>query len=302
MCGYAVSLDISFVVSNTVTVPELPEVEVIRRELHAAGLSDRMIVAARVAWPRTVGGDVAGHRRAIAGRRVRRLERRGKYIVIGLSGGDALIVHLRMSGRLLLANAARPPSGYERVVWSLDDGRELRLHDPRKFARAVLFPDPDALPEIALNHPLHGLGLEPLGDQCTPARLYQGLVSRRRQLKPLLLDQRALVAGVGNIYADEALWRAGLHPQRKSNLVSRSESDALHSAIRAALTQGIKNFGVNLGHGPSHFNPFSAAARNQEQLAVYGRAGQPCQRCGHPLERIRVSQRSTYFCSICQPS
>ena len=271
-------------------MPELPEVETVVRDLRACSLAGRSIVSARVAWNRSVAEPSAPFFcRQIRGLSIRGLRRRGKYAVVELSGGFFLLVHLRMTGRLRVESG--PVSDpHARAILCLDDGRSIVFSDPRKFGRIRLTRNPAQT--------LDRLGPEPL--EIPPADFARRLVARSRSLKPLLLDQ-SFLAGVGNIYADEALWTARLHPLRKSNSLSPSESSALLQALRAVLRRGIRNLGTSLGTGKTNFRlPRGETGRNREHLRAYGRTNLPCPRCGNPIRRVLVAQRSTHLCGSCQ--
>ena len=272
-------------------MPELPEVETVVRELRKAGLVGRRIVRAQVFWPRTVAAPAPERfARDIRGREIRRFSRRGKFIVAELAGDRALLVHLRMSGHLDVRPAGTRPRRHDRVVWTLDDGRRIHFEDTRKFGRVWLVRDPAAV--------LGDLGPEPLAISTTD--FAAGLAVRARRLKPLLLDQTFL-AGVGNIYSDEALWAARLHPRRRSDALTGAQAAELLRAIQAVLRKGIRNLGTTFGAGITHFVlPRGERGRNQEQLQAYGQTGAPCPRCGTPIRRILVGQRSTHFCPACQ--
>ena len=272
-------------------MPELPEVETVVRDLRAARLIGRRIVRARVFWNKTVAApDPAKFARDIRSRKILALSRRGKFIAAALSGDRTLLVHLRMSGHVDVAPAGSRPRRHDRVVWTLDDGRHLRFEDTRKFGRVWLVDDPAQV--------LGELGPEPLA--ISPAAFAAGLAARARLLKPLLLDQTFL-AGVGNIYSDEALWAARLHPRRRADALSSAQVAALLRAIQAVLRKGIRNLGTTFGAGKTHFVlPRGERGRNQEHLNAYGQTGAPCPRCGTPIRRILVGQRSTHFCPKCQ--
>ena len=275
-------------------MPELPEVETVVRDLIAAGLAGQRVVQARVLWKRSIAAPAPRRfAQEIQGLEIQTLSRRGKFIVAQLSKGFTLLVHLRMSGRLHVASPSAKTSSHThaRVIFLLSDGRELQFSDTRKFGRVWLVRDPSAV--------LGKLGPEPLALSTAG---FSALVSARsRLLKPLLLDQ-TLIAGVGNIYSDEALWAARLHPRRKSDSLSAQEAATLLQAIQQVLRRGIRNLGTTLGAGKTHFVlPRGGSGRNQEQLSAYGRTGSPCPRCGTKIQRILVGQRATHLCPACQP-
>jgi formamidopyrimidine-DNA glycosylase len=274
-------------------MPELPEVETVVRDLRAARLSGARIARADVQWPRSVAApSPPDFCSLIADLEILALSRRGKFIAIALSGGQTLLVHLRMTGRLLLIYPGDSPSPapHDRVVFHLRDGRRLCFRDPRKFGRLWLARNPAIL--------LGKLGPEPL--EIALAAFADRLAARSRRLKPLLLDQTFL-AGLGNIYVDEALWAARLHPLRLSDSLSPAEARALLRAIRSALQRGIRNLGTSLGHGQTNFQlPQGQRGRNREHLRAYGQTGRPCPRCQTPIRRILVAQRSTHLCPACQ--
>jgi formamidopyrimidine-DNA glycosylase len=276
-------------------MPELPEVETIRADL-AGRLIGRTITGGAFFWDRTAGrpeADPAGVLRGIHGRTIRAAERRGKFLALRLSGGAALVVHLRMTGRLRLQPAGTARAGSLRALFTLDDGSELHFEDQRKFGRIYFAEDEPALADV-----LRKLGPEPLDGGFTPETFREQLRGRRMQLKPLLLDQR-FVAGLGNIYVDEALFRARLHPLRRSDTLTDDEIARLHAAIGDALRQGIANRGTTLA---DYRDAWGTAGLNRERLLVFRRDGKPCPRCGTPIEKIRVGQRGTHFCPTCQPA
>jgi formamidopyrimidine-DNA glycosylase len=274
-------------------MPELPEIETIARDLIAAGIAGRTITGARVFWDRTIAEPaVPEFCRRIENRRIAGVVRRGKFLVFDFSGGGHLLMHLRMSGRLNLVVAEAQRLPHEHVIFAFADGSELRFHDTRKFGRIYLMEETERV--------LGRLGPEPLECGFTPMALFKGLRRRRRQVKPLLLDQ-AFVAGLGNIYTDEALWEAKIHPRRLSDSISRKEAEALHAAIRKVLRRGLKNLGTSLGTGKANFYSVGRRrGRNRDALQVFRRTGQPCPRCSAPVRRIIVGQRSTHICPRCQ--
>lgn len=272
-------------------MPELPEVETIVRGLRP-DLQGRVILTAEVDWPRTVATPtVETFRRRIAGQRIETVNRRGKYIILQLSGGDQLLIHLKMTGGLQVMSSDATSGKHVRAVFRLDDGRQLWFRDTRKFGRLHLTADPDTV--------VGELGPEPLADDFTLEAFAVLLRRRRGRLKPLLLNQR-FIAGLGNIYADEALFAAGLHPQRTADTLNDAEIAALYHAVRRVLCQGIENRGTTL-NDRSYRDATGEEGDNQAHLRVYGRAGQPCARCGASVQRIVLGGRSTHFCPQCQP-
>lgn len=271
-------------------MPELPEVETLARALRAT-LTGRSIVRAEVRWPRTVAEpDPETFRQRLAGRRILGVRRRGKWLLLDLEGEEWLLIHLRMSGRLAVERSDAPEDVHTRAVFCLDHGERLRFSDPRKFGRIVL----TACPEDWLSD----LGPEPLDPEFTPERMARMLEGRRVRLKPLLTDQRFL-AGLGNIYADEALWRSGLHPLRCADTLTPEEVARLHGAIREVLEEAIARRGTTLADR-RYVLPDGRPGEFAAHLAVYGREGASCPRCGAPIARTRVGGRSAHFCPRCQ--
>jgi formamidopyrimidine-DNA glycosylase len=275
-------------------MPELPEVETIARDLCRQGVPERTVVRVGVFWPRTIVGLSSDtFSRRLIGRRIETIGRRAKYLVFKLSGDLFLLVHLRMTGRfqLVAAQSSRAPG--VRLELDLDDGRALRFLDSRKFGRWWLTPDPGSI--------LDRLGPEPMDEGFTGGDFAVRLKRHHRQLKPLLLDQ-AFLAGVGNIYADESLWTAGLNPQRLAHTLTDGEAVSLYKAVRLVLRKGIRNCGTSLGRGrPNFLSVAGQAGRNQDSLQVFRRTGCPCPRCGTPIQRLVVAQRGTHICPACQP-
>lgn len=270
-------------------MPELPEVETVARGLRSL-LIGRAIVAASVGWPRTVAKPRAEEfAKGIVGRRVNSVDRRGKYVVIGLDRGY-LLVHLKMSGQLQVVRSGEPKDKHVHLVLDLDDGRQLRFRDVRKFGRVYLVRDPA---EVTA-----GLGPEPLANDFTLAEFRRLLAHRRGRLKPLLLNQHFL-AGLGNIYADEALFAAHLHPLRKADSLTPQEQARLYSAIRTVLKGAVEGRGTTLTDG-GYADARGETGTYQERLAVYGQGGNSCSRCQSSIERIVISGRSAHFCPRCQ--
>ena len=272
-------------------MPELPEVETVTRGLQAH-IVGRTITGVLVAWAKTVQAPaVADFIAGLVGRRVTGAGRRGKYILLQLDDGKRLSIHLRMTGRLFVEAAGAPLGPHTRVVWSLDDGNELHFVDPRKFGRVALLADDD----VAALHAR--LGPEPL-DGLTPALLGDKLRRRSSAIKTVLLDQ-TVVAGIGNIYADEALFRAGIHPQRPASSLSEQEIARLTDAARSVLSSAVERHGTTLSD--EQFRGLEGRmGENQGYLAVFRRTGEPCPTCGTPVGRIRLGGRSTHFCPHCQ--
>ncbi|MGC9336006.1 MAG: bifunctional DNA-formamidopyrimidine glycosylase/DNA-(apurinic or apyrimidinic site) lyase [Anaerolineae bacterium] len=272
-------------------MPELPEVETVVRGL-CAPLTGRTISRVSIRWPGSIGApDPDTFVQQLTGKMVTDIDRRGKWVVIKLSGEQTLLAHLRMTGQLVLESAKCPDDKYTRVILTFDNGQRLRFSDMRKFGRLILTEDVDAL--------LGDLGPEPLAEDFTVEHFKQMLAQRRGRIKSLLLNQRFL-AGLGNIYVNEALWRAGVHPLRAANSLSPAEVEALYGAIRCVLRAAIVEGGTTLENGNfRHVDGNSGDFANQ--LEVYGRACEPCPRCGTAVERIVVGQRSAFLCPCCQP-
>jgi len=263
-------------------MPELPEVETFVRGLAPA--VGRTIVSADVLDAR-----LAVSAENLVGARIAGIRRRGKYIEINLGDDRSLVIHLRMSGRLRI-ECRECEAKYARVILRLDDGQCVYFVDPRRLGTAELVEGELELP----------LGVEPLEPAFTTAVLSKLTSESRAPIKQLLLDQRK-VAGIGNIYAAEALWRAKLDPRRKANELSRAEIARLHKAIVGVLGEAIAQLGTTLGSSVSDYHPTATKTGSfQNRLAVYGREGEPCERCGEGIERVIQAGRSTCFCPACQ--
>jgi formamidopyrimidine-DNA glycosylase len=264
-------------------MPELPEVETERRRL-AVRLEGRRIVSATIDDARlTRPEEPAWIAARLAGERVEAVERRGKYLVVQLTGGQVLLVHLRMTGSFRYE-----PGSHERAVLELDDGTRVAYRDVRRFGTWLLLEPEDADTHLAIR-----LGPEPFGRRFTAAFLADRLAGRKAPVKAAILDQRT-VAGLGNIYADESLWHAGIHPLRPAGRLSDDEVTRLRRGIRRALRLGIRRQGADLGNGTY------AGGRMQHEFRVYGRGGEPCDRCGTPIEKTRAGGRGTWYCATCQ--
>jgi formamidopyrimidine-DNA glycosylase len=309
-------------------MPELPEVEYTARQLREAivGATIREIL---VFWQRTIGHpDLPDFQAEVADREILNVRRRGKYLILDLSGELILTIHRRMTGNLLLlsprweidtsvktsdpltwnikgpsfqipagADASYPSPVYRpsdllycRVCFNLADGRRLLFTDPRKFGRIELWPR--ELEQEALK----SLGTEPLSEDFTPETLAQSLTGRKGPIKQVLLNQE-VIAGLGNIYADEALYYASIHPLRRANSLAPTEVQLLHEGIVSVLTLGIEHGGTSFSE---YRDLWGEAGDNYNHVLVYHQQGKPCKRCGTPIERIVVAQRSTHFCPHCQ--
>jgi formamidopyrimidine-DNA glycosylase len=273
-------------------VPELPEVETVRRDLDGRLRAHRVMV---VKWldPRMVRGRTGAEAivTRLAGQTTRGVGRRGKFLLWRFQSGDCLILHLGMSGRIqagVSPGEARVP--HTHLVVRLDDGTELRLSDPRRFGRVEMVPRGQRQPLA--------LGPEPLSRTFTANRLQTLLAGRRAPVKGLLLDQRIL-AGVGNIYADEALFQAGIHPARPGGSLLPREVGRLHRALRRVLRAGLLHRGTTFR---SFQDGFGEPGGHAPHLKAYGRRGEPCRRCGTAMSSSVVAGRTSYFCPACQPS
>jgi formamidopyrimidine-DNA glycosylase len=278
-------------------LPELPEVEVVRRALERE-VAGREVTSVAVTGARTVRrqppetlvGRLRGATLGPAGRL-------GKFLLVPLDdGAETLVVHLRMSGRLLLTAPDRPLARHTHAVLGLSDGRELRFVDPRTFGELFVVESPAGLGRpAALAH----LGPDPLSTGWSAAALGRALAGRRGRLKLLLMDQR-FVAGIGNIYSDEALFEARLRYDRPAGSLSGDEVTRLHRAVRTTLREAVRHRGSSL-RDAQYVDLFGTPGRYQLRHRVYGREGEPCPDCGGPVGRTRLAGRSTFFCETCQP-
>ena len=273
-------------------MPELPEVETVRTALEPRLLGRRFeaveILDSRLTRP-VEPAEVAAE---LTGERVAALDRRGKYLVVRFESGLALLIHLRMTGNLVHSrNGTADAESHVRAVVRLDDGSDVIYRDVRRFGTWLVLREDELEVYVAAR-----LGLEPLGPLFSARGLAERLTGRRAPVKAALLDQRTL-AGVGNIYADEALWRARIDPRRPAGELDQREIRALHRGIRRALEAGIARQGATLRN---YRTPDGASGRMQHEFKVYGRAGEPCPRCAAPIEKTRLGGRSTWFCPACQ--
>ena len=274
-------------------MPELAEVETIRRDV------DRLYVGRRITSVSATGirsvrrhpieGEFAAR---ITGRKVIASARRGKYLLVPLDDGQALVAHMGMSGQLLTTDSDAPLAKHTHVRLSFDDGPDLRFVDPRTFGQMwVSTFDGETVPELA------HLGFDPLDDPAA-ARKVAELVARPTKLKPLLMDQSRIV-GIGNMYADEILFAARLRPDRPAASLSAAEARQLHRSMVSVLTSAIKYRGSSLAD-EQYRDLFGRIGEYQKRHKVYDRAGRPCSRCGAPVERLRWGGRSSFFCAECQ--
>ncbi len=278
-------------------MPELPEVETVAGDLRGQ-ITGRRFGEAHILWARTLAAPAESELEArLAGRQVVDVGRRGKYILVHLDDGQTLIVHLRMTGRLAVVPADSPllDDKHLRAWFALAplgsaSGDALTFTDSRKFGRIWLV---NSVDEVTGK-----LGPEPLAWDLSPEDFAARICKRKVAIKALLLDQTA-VAGVGNIYADEALHRAGIHPLRKSSTLTDEELGRLYASLREVLNEAIDKRGTLLR---DYRTPYGEDGYFQNHLRVYGKYGKACPACGGPIERIRVTQRSTHFCPVCQPA
>jgi formamidopyrimidine-DNA glycosylase len=273
-------------------VPELPEVESVRAQLEPV-LTGRRFERVEIDDPRLVRpyepAEVAAE---LTGERVAAVERRGKYLIVRFESDRVLLIHLRMTGSLRHSRTDLHEDPHRRAVVRLDDGSDVAYRDVRRFGTWLVLEPGELEPYLSTR-----VGEEPLDALFTAARLGERLAKRRAPIKAALLDQRTL-AGLGNIYVDEALWRARIHPLRPAESLDRKELRRLHKGIRAALEAGIARQGSTLR---DYRLPDGGSGSMQDEFKVYGRDGEPCDRCGTPIAKSRVGGRGTWFCPTCQP-
>ncbi|MDH5505777.1 MAG: bifunctional DNA-formamidopyrimidine glycosylase/DNA-(apurinic or apyrimidinic site) lyase [Anaerolineae bacterium] len=270
-------------------MPELPEVETIARSLRVGNgdspsLIGAQILDAKLLWHKTLATPSESEfRHRIQGQTIESIERRAKYLQINLSE-DVLLIHLRMSGDLVAGEGTEPLGKYPRLVFTLSKGLQLCFTDARKFGRVWLVEDPLTV--------LDKLGPEPLDPEFTPAVFAARLQARKRQIKPLLLDQ-GFLAGMGNIYTDEALHLAKIHPATRADQLEPKQGAALLATIRTVLNEGIRRNGASIDW-------VYRGGEFQNQFQVYQRTGEPCLQCGTPIARMVIGQRGTHYCPRCQ--
>lgn len=269
-------------------MPELPEVETTRRGL-APHLIGRTVTALDVRQPRLRWPVPPALRELLPGQRILEIERRAKYLLVHTEPGSALL-HLGMSGSLRVLPAMTPVGAHDHVDWRLDSGRVLRYTDPRRFGSQLWQPRGEIHPLLA------GLGPEPLSDEFDGDLLWARSRGRKAAVKLFLMDQ-AVVVGVGNIYASEALFAAGIHPKRAAGSVARERYARLAAEVKRILIYAIRRGGTTLR---DFISPDGAPGYFEQELNVYGRVGEPCRVCAVPIKAIVLGQRSTFFCARCQ--
>lgn len=272
-------------------MPELPEVETVRRSLQNRIVGE-VIADVDIRFPGCIeGGDPESFRHKVIGRTIVGVERRAKYLVLRLDDGAAIVVHLRMTGRLTVASSAWPPEdGQLRADFALRSGLRLHFHDQRKFGRISWHAG-----EADLNARIV-VGPDPTGEDFRVADLARIALGRKRPIKSLLLDQR-LIGGIGNIYADESLFRAEIAPNRPAGSLSDREIAVLYTAIREVLAEGVEHKGTSFR---DYVDGDGRKGSYQERLNVYGREGKPCLKCETPIKRLKLAGRSASFCPRCQ--
>lgn len=270
-------------------MPELPEVETVKNELlpHIIG---RCVTGLTLLWEGIVKEPTAEEFRSrLIGQIITGIARRGKYLIISLSGGGSLIIHLKMTGSLIIGQDSSEVPKYTRAIIHLDNGVHVFFRDPRKFGVMRLVRDGDSI--------VSKLGPEPLEADFTPEVLAQRLLKRKAPMKALLCEQ-SLIAGIGSMYADEALFATGIHPLRSGDSLSQDEIERLYSAIRRILWAAIDNKGASVN---TYFRPDGTKGTAHFEFKVAHRGGEPCVNCGTPIERVVVRNRGSYFCPKCQP-
>lgn len=274
-------------------MPELPEVETVRRGLTRL-VQGATIAHVEVRYPKMVTPDADVFTAELISRKVERIDRRGKYLLFRFSGDLTMVSHLRMEGKYDVQPEGSPVSKHTHVIFHLTDNRELRYTDTRKFGRMQLVPTGE---ETTLAPSLGKLGPEPTAETLTLAYMVKIFGKSHKVVKPFLLDQTR-IAGLGNIYADEVLWLSKINPLTPVDTLTSSQLSGLRQNIIDEMALAIGGHGTTVH---SFSTAFGEAGQFQNQLHVYGREGEPCERCGTELVKIKVAQRGTHFCPHCQP-
>ncbi|KRL04754.1 DNA-formamidopyrimidine glycosylase [Liquorilactobacillus oeni] len=272
-------------------MPELPEVETVRRGLEKLVCGER-IENVKIIYSKTIIGNPDEFQKELCGHRLENVGRRGKYLLFNFDKGLSMVSHLRMEGKYFVESPELPIEKHTHIVFQLSNGQQLRYNDVRKFGRMRLI----RTDELAGLPALMKLGPEPIVASFDKEEFFEKLKHKKKMIKPALLDQ-TLVAGLGNIYTDEVLWYSKINPQTPASHLDRQEVSLLHDEIIKELKRAIAAGGTTVF---TYTDTFGHAGSFQSQLHVYGKKGQPCERCGTLLEKIVVGQRGTTFCPACQ--
>lgn len=268
-------------------MPELPEVETVRRGLNRL-VKGATIESIEVFWPKIINNDIDSFKARLKAQTIEKIDRRGKYLLFRFGNGWTMVSHLRMEGKYNVVPRDEGQTKHTHVVFHLTDDRDLLYNDTRKFGRMTLVPTGE---ENTVGG-LKTMGPEPVADQLTVAYMTEIFGKSKKMIKPLLLDQ-SKIAGIGNIYADETLWMSKIHPMRPANSLTEDEISDLRQNIIDEMAMAIKGHGTTVH---SFSTAFGEAGQFQNHLHVYGREGEPCDRCGTIIEKIKVAQRGTHFC------
>lgn len=274
-------------------MPELPEVETVRRTLEQLVIG-KTIKDVEIYWPKIIKAPepVEQFSDALIGQTIHEIGRRGKFLIFQLDD-YSLVSHLRMEGKYAVYPESEPRDKHTHVVFTFTDGYQLRYRDVRKFGTMHLFKKGEEVSKMPLLH----LGPEPLSDEFTIADLSMKLAKTNRKIKSVLLDQ-TVVVGIGNIYVDESLFRAGIHPERMASSLTLDEITRIHGEVKLTLAEAVEKGGSTIR---SYVNSQGQIGMFQLELFVYGRKGELCKRCGTPLEKLVVGGRGTHICPVCQP-
>ncbi|CAM3146596.1 bifunctional DNA-formamidopyrimidine glycosylase/DNA-(apurinic or apyrimidinic site) lyase [Leuconostoc rapi] len=273
-------------------MPELPEVETVRRGLEKLIIGNQ-IKQIKLPYPKVITGDSQAFVTGVLNATFKAIDRRGKYLLIRLSNGHTIVSHLRMEGQYSVEPLGTSPYKHTEIIFELDDQRAVFYNDTRRFGRMVLTTTDHEAVEV---QSLGKLGPEPTDMSLTLAYMVDIFSRSKKPVKSFLLDQNK-IAGIGNIYADEVLWQSKIHPETPANELSEIELATLRQNIISEMKMAIKNHGTTVH---SFSNVFGEVGQFQNKLEAYGRVGQPCLRCGEPLVKIKVGQRGTTYCPVCQ--